>query len=152
MVEWWQDNPTQLLLPDSCLLCTQVTEETAQIVESVGYGVTLRGVINVKGKGELTTYFVNTEHSSPTFWPPSSLLHRSRTLSRHQLLICVCGCGGWPRELLRQTWYYSVVNTVIGEEFTQAYSHHESVTCWSLHQWRSCLCLLDETLNMIPTC
>ena len=56
-----------MLLPDSCLLCTQVTEETAQIVESVGYGVTLRGVINVKGKGELTTYFVNTEHSSPTF-------------------------------------------------------------------------------------
>nr|XP_046236260.1 adenylate cyclase type 2-like [Scatophagus argus]XP_046236261.1 adenylate cyclase type 2-like [Scatophagus argus]XP_046236262.1 adenylate cyclase type 2-like [Scatophagus argus]XP_046236263.1 adenylate cyclase type 2-like [Scatophagus argus] len=45
----------------------QVTEETAQMVESVGYGVTLRGVINVKGKGELTTYFVNTDHSSPHF-------------------------------------------------------------------------------------
>uniref|UniRef100_A0A3Q2ZBJ7 Adenylate cyclase type 4 n=1 Tax=Hippocampus comes TaxID=109280 RepID=A0A3Q2ZBJ7_HIPCM len=43
----------------------QVTEETAQAVQSVGYGITLRGVINVKGKGELTTYFVNTEHSSP---------------------------------------------------------------------------------------
>uniref|UniRef100_A0A8C4DDT0 adenylate cyclase n=1 Tax=Dicentrarchus labrax TaxID=13489 RepID=A0A8C4DDT0_DICLA len=40
----------------------QVTEETAQMVESVGYGVTLRGVVNVKGKGELTTYFVNTDH------------------------------------------------------------------------------------------
>ncbi|KAM9335518.1 adenylate cyclase type 4 [Symphorus nematophorus] len=45
----------------------QVTEETAQMVESVGYGVTLRGVVNVKGKGELTTYFVNTDQSSPQF-------------------------------------------------------------------------------------
>ncbi|KAK2862890.1 hypothetical protein Q5P01_002423 [Channa striata] len=45
----------------------QVTEETAQVVQSVGYGVTLRGVVNVKGKGELTTYFVNTDQSSPQF-------------------------------------------------------------------------------------
>uniref|UniRef100_A0A673BQU9 adenylate cyclase n=1 Tax=Sphaeramia orbicularis TaxID=375764 RepID=A0A673BQU9_9TELE len=45
----------------------QVTEETAQMVESVGFSVTLRGVINVKGKGELTTYFVNTDQSSPPF-------------------------------------------------------------------------------------
>lgn len=52
--------------------CSQVTEETAQMVESVGYSVTLRGKVNVKGKGELTTYFVNTEHSSPSFWPERS--------------------------------------------------------------------------------
>ncbi|XP_031160113.1 adenylate cyclase type 4-like [Sander lucioperca] len=45
----------------------QVTEETAQMVESVGYTVTLRGVVNVKGKGELTTYFINTDRSSPQF-------------------------------------------------------------------------------------
>ncbi|XP_071315014.1 adenylate cyclase type 4-like [Trachinotus anak] len=45
----------------------QVTEETAQVVQSVGYSVTLRGVVNVKGKGELTTYFVNTDQSSPQF-------------------------------------------------------------------------------------
>ncbi|XP_028261578.1 adenylate cyclase type 4 [Parambassis ranga] len=45
----------------------QVTEETAEMVQSVGYSVTLRGVVNVKGKGELTTYFVNTEQSSPQF-------------------------------------------------------------------------------------
>ncbi|XP_077598441.1 adenylate cyclase type 4 [Stigmatopora nigra] len=45
----------------------QVTEETARAVQSVGYGVTLRGVVHVKGKGELTTYFVNTEASSPPF-------------------------------------------------------------------------------------
>ncbi|KAM9424582.1 adenylate cyclase type 2 isoform 1-T2 [Pholidichthys leucotaenia] len=45
----------------------QVTEETSEMVQSVGYGVTLRGVVNVKGKGELTTYFVNTEQASPPF-------------------------------------------------------------------------------------
>ncbi|XP_077399485.1 adenylate cyclase type 2 [Vanacampus margaritifer] len=45
----------------------QVTEETAQVVQSVGYGITLRGVVNVKGKGELKTYFVNTEQPSPQF-------------------------------------------------------------------------------------
>ncbi|KAM3857547.1 adenylate cyclase type 4-like [Diretmus argenteus] len=39
----------------------QVTEETAQVVQSLGYSVTLRGVVNVKGKGELTTYFINTD-------------------------------------------------------------------------------------------
>ncbi|XP_034019957.1 adenylate cyclase type 2-like [Thalassophryne amazonica] len=45
----------------------QVTEETAQVVESVGFSVTLRGVVNVKGKGNLTTYFINKEQSSPQF-------------------------------------------------------------------------------------
>ncbi|XP_060922325.1 adenylate cyclase type 4-like [Limanda limanda] len=45
----------------------QVTEETAEVVQSIGYGVTLRGVVNVKGKGELTTYFLNTDPSSPQF-------------------------------------------------------------------------------------
>ncbi|XP_034088350.1 adenylate cyclase type 4-like [Gymnodraco acuticeps] len=45
----------------------QVTEETAQMVESVGYNVTLRGVVNVKGKGELTTYFINKDHSLPQY-------------------------------------------------------------------------------------
>ncbi|KAM3849800.1 adenylate cyclase type 4-like [Diretmus argenteus] len=39
----------------------QVTEETAQVVQSLGYSVTLRGVVNVKGKGELNTYFINTD-------------------------------------------------------------------------------------------
>ncbi|KAK0143743.1 Adenylate cyclase type 2 [Merluccius polli] len=48
----------------------QVTEETAEVVQSLGYEVTLRGVINVKGKGQLTTYFINTDQSMPQF--PSS--------------------------------------------------------------------------------
>lgn len=43
----------------------QVTEETAQVVESLGFSVTLRGKISVKGKGELTTYFINTDQHSP---------------------------------------------------------------------------------------
>ncbi|RVE60332.1 hypothetical protein OJAV_G00179860 [Oryzias javanicus] len=42
----------------------QVTEETREVVENIGYSVTLRGLVKVKGKGELTTYFVNTDHSS----------------------------------------------------------------------------------------
>ncbi|XP_043100751.1 adenylate cyclase type 4-like [Puntigrus tetrazona] len=39
----------------------QVTDETAQVAQALGYGVTLRGAVNVKGKGQLTTYFINTE-------------------------------------------------------------------------------------------
>ncbi|XP_062372905.1 adenylate cyclase type 4-like [Sardina pilchardus] len=41
----------------------QITEETRKVAESLGFSVTLRGVITVKGKGELTTYFINHEHS-----------------------------------------------------------------------------------------
>ncbi|XP_072526300.1 LOW QUALITY PROTEIN: adenylate cyclase type 4-like [Salminus brasiliensis] len=39
----------------------QVTEETAQVAVSVGFKVAKRGIITVKGKGELTTYFIVTE-------------------------------------------------------------------------------------------
>ncbi|KTG36986.1 hypothetical protein cypCar_00025848 [Cyprinus carpio] len=42
----------------------QVTEETALVAQRLGFSVTLRGVINVKGKGQLSTYFINTEHST----------------------------------------------------------------------------------------
>lgn len=56
-----------MMLCLTLLFVLQVTEETAQMVESVGYSVTLRGKINVKGKGELTTYFINTDPSSPQF-------------------------------------------------------------------------------------
>ncbi|KAG7314103.1 hypothetical protein KOW79_022599 [Hemibagrus wyckioides] len=41
----------------------QVTEETAHVAESIGFVVTKRGIVNVKGKGQLTTYFINTEPS-----------------------------------------------------------------------------------------
>lgn len=40
------------------LFHAQVTEETCRILESLGYVCECRGLINVKGKGELTTYFV----------------------------------------------------------------------------------------------
>nr|XP_060489934.1 adenylate cyclase type 2 [Panthera onca] len=40
-----------------------VTEETSLILQTLGYTCTCRGIINVKGKGELKTYFVNTEMS-----------------------------------------------------------------------------------------
>ncbi|KAM6455047.1 adenylate cyclase type 2 [Liasis olivaceus] len=39
----------------------QVTEETSNILQTLGYICTCRGIINVKGKGELQTYFVHTE-------------------------------------------------------------------------------------------
>ncbi|KAJ6651882.1 hypothetical protein lerEdw1_015962 [Lerista edwardsae] len=39
----------------------QVTEETAKALETLGYTCSLRGVIKVKGKGQLRTYFVCTD-------------------------------------------------------------------------------------------
>uniref|UniRef100_A0A8C5PZ03 Adenylate cyclase type 7 n=1 Tax=Leptobrachium leishanense TaxID=445787 RepID=A0A8C5PZ03_9ANUR len=39
----------------------QTTEETCHILESLGYACECRGLINVKGKGELRTYFVCTD-------------------------------------------------------------------------------------------
>ncbi|XP_053477164.1 adenylate cyclase type 2 isoform X2 [Ictalurus furcatus] len=41
----------------------QVTEETSRILLTLGYLCSCRGIINVKGKGELKTYFVHTEMS-----------------------------------------------------------------------------------------
>nr|XP_020475810.1 adenylate cyclase type 2-like isoform X3 [Monopterus albus] len=41
----------------------QVTEETSHILSTLGYMCSCRGIINVKGKGELKTYFVHTEMS-----------------------------------------------------------------------------------------
>uniref|UniRef100_A0A3Q0RI19 adenylate cyclase n=1 Tax=Amphilophus citrinellus TaxID=61819 RepID=A0A3Q0RI19_AMPCI len=61
----------------------QVTEETSQIVQALGYSVTLRGKVNVKGKGELTTYFVNTDQSFPhsllEFFAITAISNRART-------------------------------------------------------------------------
>eukprot|EP00063_Salmo_salar_P058585 XP_014033420.1 PREDICTED: adenylate cyclase type 2-like isoform X3 [Salmo salar] len=39
----------------------QVTEETSRILATLGYMCSCRGIINVKGKGELKTFFVHTE-------------------------------------------------------------------------------------------
>uniref|UniRef100_A0A8C4ZGQ5 adenylate cyclase n=1 Tax=Gadus morhua TaxID=8049 RepID=A0A8C4ZGQ5_GADMO len=41
----------------------QVTEETSRALGALGYVCSCRGVISVKGKGELKTYFVHTEMS-----------------------------------------------------------------------------------------
>ncbi|XP_042565067.1 adenylate cyclase type 2 isoform X1 [Clupea harengus] len=41
----------------------QVTEETSAVLVALGYSCTCRGIISVKGKGELKTYFVHTEMS-----------------------------------------------------------------------------------------
>lgn len=42
-------------------LSRQVTEETSLILLTLGYMCSCRGIINVKGKGELKTFFVHTE-------------------------------------------------------------------------------------------
>ncbi|XP_067268023.1 adenylate cyclase type 2b isoform X1 [Chanodichthys erythropterus] len=39
----------------------QITEETSQILQALGYMCSCRGIINVKGKGDLKTFFVHTE-------------------------------------------------------------------------------------------
>uniref|UniRef100_A0A8C7HSG6 Adenylate cyclase type 7 n=1 Tax=Oncorhynchus kisutch TaxID=8019 RepID=A0A8C7HSG6_ONCKI len=41
----------------------QVTEETSDVLQKLGYPCECRGLINVKGKGELTTFFVCTDMS-----------------------------------------------------------------------------------------
>ncbi|XP_004698478.2 adenylate cyclase type 2, partial [Echinops telfairi] len=41
----------------------QVTEETSLALQTLGYTCSCRGVINVKGKGDLKTYFVATDMS-----------------------------------------------------------------------------------------
>ncbi|XP_067870526.1 adenylate cyclase type 2-like [Heterodontus francisci] len=44
----------------------QVTEETSKILSRLGYTCHSRGVIKVKGKGELSTYFVSTDMARST--------------------------------------------------------------------------------------
>ncbi|XP_076864575.1 adenylate cyclase type 2b isoform X2 [Brachyhypopomus gauderio] len=39
----------------------QVTEETSRVLKPLGYMCSCRGIINVKGKGDLKTFFVHTE-------------------------------------------------------------------------------------------
>ncbi|XP_030660010.1 adenylate cyclase type 4 isoform X2 [Nomascus leucogenys] len=50
----------------------QVTEETAWALQSLGYTCYSRGVIKVKGKGQLCTYFLNTDLTRTG--PPSATL------------------------------------------------------------------------------
>lgn len=48
----------------SCLLrLLQVTEESFKVLSKLGYSCDCRGLINVKGKGELKTFFVCTDMS-----------------------------------------------------------------------------------------
>lgn len=41
----------------------QVSEETATVLQKLGYSCDCRGFIDVKGKGELKTFFVCTDTS-----------------------------------------------------------------------------------------
>lgn len=39
----------------------QTTEDTAKVLQEIGYKCECRGSIHVKGKGDLTTYLVQTK-------------------------------------------------------------------------------------------
>lgn len=41
----------------------QVTEETSEVLQNLGYSCECRGFIDVKGKGELKTFFLCTDMS-----------------------------------------------------------------------------------------
>ena len=63
----------------------QVTEETCTILQGLGYSCECRGLINVKGKGELRTYFGAGEETSvhdqdrhPPWWPVNSIHRRQK--------------------------------------------------------------------------
>lgn len=46
--------------------CIQVTEETCQILQSFGYYFEQRGLVAVKGKGQLMTYYLQGKRDTPT--------------------------------------------------------------------------------------
>ncbi|XP_063838835.1 adenylate cyclase type 3 [Ostrinia nubilalis] len=49
--------------------CIQVTEETCHILENFGYYFEQRGLVAVKGKGQLMTYYLQGKHASGTPQP-----------------------------------------------------------------------------------
>lgn len=60
-IQVWGESPGGIWVGALTLVSPQVTEETSGILSSLGYMCSCRGIINVKGKGELKTYFVHTE-------------------------------------------------------------------------------------------
>lgn len=45
---------------------SQVTEETCEILQSFGYYFEQRGLVAVKGKGQLMTYYLQGKRDTPT--------------------------------------------------------------------------------------
>ena len=48
----------------------QVTQEMRNILIAMGYKLTERGIVKVKGKGEMLTYFLIDQPGEP-WWSPS---------------------------------------------------------------------------------
>ena len=47
----------------------QVVEETKLILDAFGYYFTKRGLVKVKGKGELMTYFIDGQNADVSSMP-----------------------------------------------------------------------------------
>uniref|UniRef100_A0A336MTX6 adenylate cyclase n=1 Tax=Culicoides sonorensis TaxID=179676 RepID=A0A336MTX6_CULSO len=58
----------------------QVTQETCNILEKFGYKFVKRGIVNVKGKGELLTYYLESKGPKPPSTPPKVASPVSPTL------------------------------------------------------------------------
>uniref|UniRef100_A0A671LX60 Adenylate cyclase type 7 n=1 Tax=Sinocyclocheilus anshuiensis TaxID=1608454 RepID=A0A671LX60_9TELE len=85
----------------------QVTEETSDVLQKLGYSCECRGLINVKGKGELKTFFVCTDSSKQqgiglnvdqmALWLlPSEVVHSLLDVFMHLSLHCcklICSDG-----------------------------------------------------------
>ncbi|XP_045542836.1 adenylate cyclase type 3 [Papilio machaon] len=54
--------------------CIQVTEETCQILQCFGYYFEQRGLVAVKGKGQLMTYYLQGKRDSVTGEPEKSMM------------------------------------------------------------------------------
>jgi hypothetical protein len=48
-----------------CILCLQVTDETTAILKHFGYVFEQRGLVSVKGKGQLMTYYLIGKGTNP---------------------------------------------------------------------------------------
>ncbi|KPP79096.1 adenylate cyclase type 2-like, partial [Scleropages formosus] len=71
----------------------QVTEETATVLQKLGYSCKCRGLINVKGKGELKTFFVCTDMSKSQ---GMSDLGVSLEILLGDWGVSVVSVGNWP--------------------------------------------------------
>lgn len=100
----------------SCLLrLLQVTEESFKVLSKLGYSCDCRGLINVKGKGELKTFFVCTDMSKQQgmglSWGRTATAKRTGHGLMYTSWEFICS---WTPQVLRQSWVkYSCVPVML---------------------------------------